>query len=342
MTSKRKIRFVVNPISGTNSKNKIITIIGSDINSEQFDYEVIMTENAGHARELAKEAVQKNYFAVVAVGGDGTINEIGSALINTKTALGIIPSGSGNGLGRSLHIPHNNVHECINIINSSLTHRIDYGTLSGHPFFCTCGVGFDAFISMKFSEAGKRGLRTYLEQTLNEYLKYKPETYILETESGKKKYKAFLIACANATQYGNNAYIAPQASLHDGLMDVTILEPFTFVDIPALTLQLFTRTIDWNGRIKTFKCKKVTIHRHTPGVAHVDGDPLNMEKDLPVEIIRGGLKIIVPRKIHKELLLVKKTTDFVNPLLNEMAIKNKKFLEKNLEYLEKLKETFGL
>ncbi len=116
---------------------------------------------------------------------------------------------------------------------------IDYGKINGTDFFCTCGVGFDAFVSLKFAHAGKRGLLTYLEKTLQESLKYEPETYELETENGVSKYKAFLIACGNASQYGNNAYIAPQATLTDGLLDVTILEPFTVLDVPSLAFQLF-------------------------------------------------------------------------------------------------------
>jgi len=342
MVDKKRIKFIINPLSGTGNKNLIIKSIGNYINIDIYDYDIAMSEYAGHAKVIAKECVENGYYAVVCVGGDGTVNEIGSSLINSNTVMGIIPCGSGNGLANTLHIPHN-AHECMKIINSSLTHSIDYGTISDNPFFCTCGVGFDAFISMKFSEAGKRGPRTYIEKTLNEYLKYKPETYTLETESGEKKYKAFLITCANASQYGNNAYIAPQASMRDGLMDVTILEPFTVLDIPTLTLQLFTRTIDLNGRIKTFRCKKLTIHRSNEGTAHVDGNPLNLGNDLPVEIIHNGLKIIVPRKIiHHDLPFIKKTTAFVNPLINEMATKNRKLIKKNLDYLEKLKNTFGL
>lgn len=341
MPNKKKIRFIVNPISGTSNKNGIIKQIGKNLDVDLYDYEIVVTEQAGHATVLAREAVEKKYFAVIAIGGDGTVNEIGKSLIHTDTALGIIPSGSGDGLARTLHIPHN-TQEAIKIINSSLIHRIDYGSMCDNSFFCTCGMGFDAFISMKFQEADTRGLRTYVEKTLYEYLRYKPETYTLVTDSGEKKYKAFLIACANASQYGNNAYIAPQASLHDGLMDVSILEPFTMVDIPKLALQLFTRTIDWNGRIKTFKCRKMTIHRAAEGVVHADGDPMMMGKDIDVEIIHGGLKVIVPRRIHSELPFVKKTNDFINPLLNEITIRNKKFIKKNLEYLEKLKNTFGL
>ena len=145
--------------------------------------------------------------------------------------------------------------KAINIINEGLIDIIDYGKINDVPFFCTCGVGFDAFVSLQFSKAGRRGPLIYLEKTLLESLKYKPETYELEMDGSTLRYKAFLIACGNASQYGNNAYITPQATLNDGLLDVTILEPFTVLDVPALSFQLFNRTIDQNSRIKTFRCK---------------------------------------------------------------------------------------
>lgn len=166
-------------------------------------------------------------------GGDGTINEIARSLVHTDTALGIIPCGSGNGLARHLHIPME-PKKALEVLNEGCLDTIDYGKINGTDFFCTCGVGFDAFVSLKFAHAGKRGLLTYLEKTLQESLKYQPETYELETENGVSKYKAFLIACGNASQYGNNAYIAPQATLTDGLLDVTILEPFTVWMYPLL------------------------------------------------------------------------------------------------------------
>ena len=131
---------------------------------------------------------------------------------------------------------------------------------------------------------------------MHESLSYKPETYEIENEEGTVKYKAFLIACGNASQYGNNAYIAPQASLTDGLMDVTILEPFTVLDVPSLSFQLFNKTIDQNSRIKTFRTKKIKIHRSKPGVMHYDGDPIMGGKDIEVELIPHGLNIIVSDK----------------------------------------------
>ena len=227
----KKLIFIVNPISGTQSKELILNLLDEKIDKEKYTWDVVYTKRAGHAIEIAAQAAEMKTDVVVAIGGDGTINEIGRSLVHTETALGIIPCGSGNGLARHLHIPME-PKKALEIINDGICDIIDYGKINGTDFFCTCGVGFDAFVSLKFANAGKRGLLTYLEKTLQESLTYQPETYELETEDGTYKYKAFLIACGNASQYGNNAYIAPQATLTDGLLDVTILEPFTVLDVP--------------------------------------------------------------------------------------------------------------
>lgn len=297
--NKKKIIFIVNPISGTQSKELVLSLLDEKIDKEMYTWEVVYTERAGHAIEIAADAADKNTDIVVAVGGDGTINEIARSLVHTNTALGIIPCGSGNGLARHLQISMD-PRKALEILNDGIIDIIDYGKINGTDFFCTCGVGFDAFVSLKFANAGKRGLLTYLEKTLQESLKYQPETYELETEDGTSKYKAFLIACGNASQYGNNAYIAPQATLTDGLLDVTILEPFTVLDVPALAFQLFNKTIDQNSRIKTFRCKKLCIHRSSPGVVHFDGDPMQADEDIKIELIQKGLRVVVPGDKKKD------------------------------------------
>ena len=291
MTDKKKYIFIVNPISGTHSKQAILRRIRNKMDTTDAEYSIVKTKYAGHATEIAAEAALNHVDVVVAIGGDGTVNEIGKALIHTQTALAIIPCGSGNGLARHLRIPMD-PKAAIDLLVDGQLECIDYGKINDIPFFCTCGVGFDAFVSLKFADSGKRGLLTYLENTLHESLTYEPETYEIVNEEGTQKYKAFLIACGNASQYGNNAYIAPQASLTDGLMDVTILEPFTVLDVPSLSFQLFNKTIDQNSRIKTMRTKKIIIHRTEPGVFHYDGDPIMGDKDLTVEIFHKGLWVV--------------------------------------------------
>lgn len=298
MRLKKTIIFVVNPKSGTEGKEAIIKKIEEHIDRSIYDYQIVKTAYAGHAEEIARNAARFYTDIIVAVGGDGTVNEIARGIIHTNSALGIIPCGSGNGLARHLHIPTDPL-SAIAILNRGYRLCIDYGKINNKPFFCTCGVGFDAFVSLKFADSGKRGPITYIQNTLKECLTYKPETYEIVNEEMSIKHKAFLIACANASQYGNNAYIAPQASLTDGLLDITILEPFTVLDVPSLAFRLFNKTIDQDSRIKTYQTKRVTIHRTKPSVIHIDGDPVMGEAELNVEIVPKGLNVITTPEDEK-------------------------------------------
>ncbi|MCD8292702.1 MAG: diacylglycerol kinase family lipid kinase [Prevotellaceae bacterium] len=300
---KRKIAFIVNPISGTQEKTHILKCVHERIDRDIYVPEIIHTDYAGQAVELAARLSAEGYFAVVAVGGDGTINEVARSLVGTRTALGIIPCGSGNGLARHLQLPME-AKRAVEVINEGVTGFMDYGKINDTPFFCTCGIGFDAFVSLKFSESGRRGPLTYLEKALVEILKYRPETYEVETDGSTSRYQAFLIACGNASQYGNNAYITPQATVTDGLLDVTILEPFTVLDVPSLAFQLFNKTIDQNSRIKTVRCRSLHIHRAKPGVVHFDGDPVMMGQDIEVDVIQHKLSVILPDKVEKQPLNV--------------------------------------
>lgn len=346
MNSLKKIIFIVNPISGTQTKKAITANIEKFINTKKYNHQIIATRYAGHATEIAANAVKDGIDIVVAVGGDGTINETARALIHTQTTLGIIPCGSGNGLARHLNIPMD-VRKAIETINKGLITTVDYGKINDIPYFCTCGVGFDAFVSMKFAQAGKRGIISYIENTLREGLRYEPETYEIENEDGTMCYKAFLITCANASQYGNNAYIAPKASLCDGLMDVTIMEPFTVLDIPSISIQLFNGTIDQNSRIKTMRCKRIRIRRNKPGVIHYDGDPVMAEKDLDIEIVGNGLKVITGEpegKSNIHLNVMQTIIDHFNELkpiseaiVEDLSERNKKLLILNKELLKRLK-----
>lgn len=284
----KKIVFIINPISGTGRKEIVEAAIHTHLDKDIFRPVIRYTEYVGHAAEIARQEAESGTEIVVAVGGDGTVNEVGRSLVNTQTALGVIPCGSGNGLARHLRIPME-TEEAVKLINECFIQSIDYGTINGEAFFCTCGVGFDAFISMKFAEAGKRGVATYVEKTLQDGFTYKPERYKVEIDGDATVHEAFLIACANASQYGNNAYIAPNASTRDGLLDVTILTPFTTLAAPQIVVQMFNRKLESNSHVKTFRAKHVRITRESEGAAHIDGDPKMMGSIIDVEIHPAAL-----------------------------------------------------
>ena len=319
MDKKIKIVFIVNPISGTSDKQHIIDLIPKHLDSNRFEWTIQKTEHKGHAAEYAGEAIREKVDVVVAVGGDGTVNEVARSLVHTDTALGVIPCGSGNGLARHLYIPMN-PDGALQVLANCHIEQLDYGMIDEEPFFCTCGVGFDAFISDRFSKSQRRGLFTYIENTLKEGLKYKPETYEITIDGELQVYKAFLIACANASQYGNNVYIAPNASMSDGLMDVTLMEPFTMLEAPQIAIQLFNKTIASNSHIRTFRCQHLHIKRRVPGVIHFDGDPKESGKEVDVRLVPGGIKMVINTNERNFLSpLLRTFSDFYHGVNEEIS-----------------------
>ena len=293
MNIKRKIVFIYNPISGSRRLIPVVPIIERFVNRDLYDYSIVSTEYKGHATELARQYAAQQYDAVIAVGGDGTVNEVGCGLIGTDTALGIIPCGSGNGLARHLGIPMD-PFKAVKWLDKSIFTEIDYGMMENQPFFCTCGVGFDAKVSDSFSKAGSRGVLTYLESIMKEIATYHNETYKLSFDNSSETFEAFFITCANADQWGNNAFIAPTASLQDGVLDVICAHPFSVVDAPLIAFQLFNKQIHKNPKVSVRKCRRVTITRDSEGPAHYDGEPVMLGKEIHIEIVSGGLKVLIP------------------------------------------------
>ena len=291
MDIKKSILFLVNPKSGVQKKKNIPRLIEKYIDKTKFDFSIETTQYAGHAGELAKEAAERGVDVVVAVGGDGTVNEVGSSLVHTDTALGEIPCGSGNGFARHVGVPID-VRKAIDFINASAISRVDYGKINGRPFFCACGVGFDALVSDHFAQGGRRGMFSYIQKTLTDWVTYKPETYKIETPHFKKSFKAFVIACGNAAQYGNNAYIAPYASMCDGLLTISIMAPFLPIEVPEVVAQLFTSNFVGSDHVTILSSRWVKIKRKSAGPVHYDGEPCMMDAELLVEVVPSGLKVL--------------------------------------------------
>lgn len=298
MIVKRKIVFVYNPISGGHKIIPVIPIIERFINTDLYDFSIVTTDHKGHATELAREYAAMHYDAIIAVGGDGTVNEVGCGLIGTDSAMGIIPCGSGNGLARHLGIP-TDPYKAVKWLDKSIFTDIDYGLIENHPFFCTCGVGFDAKVSESFSNAGTRGPLTYMESILKEIAIYKTSSYKLSFDNSSETFDCFIVTCANADQWGNNAFIAPTASLQDGLLDVVVVHPFTVIDAPLIALQLFNRQLDRNRNVTISKCRRLTITRPSEGPAHFDGDPILLGKEINIGLVPHGLKVLIPDKRRK-------------------------------------------
>jgi len=292
---KQKIAFIINPISGTGSKNNLPELIRDNLDMSQYSPEIITTEHRFHGRDLAKDFADKGYYAVVAVGGDGTVNEIARSIIHTDTALGIIPNGSGNGLARHLDIPMN-VKKAVQQLNHSEQIFIDYGTVNENPFFCTCGTGFDAYVSTEFAKGKQRGVMAYIEKMITGYFNYKSQQYHLVGEGIDLETKAFVLTFANAAQWGNNAYIAPLASVQDGKIDISILGNFPVIAIPTLALQLLTKTIDKDFFMTSLRTNDVTLYRDAPGPFHFDGEPYEEGREIHVKMVKDGLRVLVGKR----------------------------------------------
>lgn len=291
--SREKICLIINPISGNDSKRNIPEEVAAAFDQHHYDIFIRVTGYPEHATEIAREAAEKNYKYVLVAGGDGTVNEVAKPLVHTDTTLGIIPSGSGNGLARELGIPLD-TEKAIDIILRQHTRTIDYGIANGHIFFCTCGFGFDAFISDRFAEGKKRGPLGYVRNILESVVDFRSEEYEITSDDQTLRERAFILTCANASQYGNDAHIAPGASMDDGMMNVSILKPLNAIEIPQTTLQLFTNNIDKNSKMTSLVTRNLLIKRTRAGMMHVDGEPVTTGTEIKVETIHKGLRVLAP------------------------------------------------
>lgn len=294
---KTKVCVIINPVSGTESKKNIPEEVAAAFDQTQFDIIIRITGYPGHATEIAKDAVKNKFAYVLTVGGDGTVNEVAKALVNTNTVLGIIPFGSGNGLARDLHLSMDSEKAIKTILDGNIR-TIDYGSANEHIFFCTCGVGFDAFISDKFAEDKKRGPLGYVRNIVEGVIDFRSEEYEITHDEGTLNERAFLVTCANASQYGNEVYIAPGADMEDGKMNVSILKPLNANEIPQTTLQLLTKNIDKNSKMISLLTSNLTIKRSKPGMLHVDGEPVEAGKEINVTIYQKGLKVFAPKQLE--------------------------------------------
>lgn len=295
MEKRRKLQLIINPISGLGTKEGIEALAKSRLEAKGFEVNSAYTCGRGDATRLAKKAVKEGYYGVIAVGGDGTVNDTARALCDTDTALGIIPCGSGNGLARHLGIPVS-ASAAIKIIENDHIIQSDYGSVNDNPFFCTFGVGFDAAVSSNFARQHRRGKLTYIRSAIEEYIKFHPQVYAVSANGHVLTEKAFLIAVCNASQYGNNAYIAPTASITDGLLDITIIHSGNPINEAFLGVGLFTGYINSNTLIHTFRAPAAIIYRQDKGPAHLDGEPITIDDTMDIKCHANALKIFATDK----------------------------------------------
>jgi YegS/Rv2252/BmrU family lipid kinase len=300
---KERIAYIINPTSGITDKKAIAEHIGKTIDTNKFIFEIYYTKCINDGFRQAKEFAEHGFNRVIAVGGDGTVNEVARGLLDSNTALGIIPLGSGNGFARHIKISLNSqkanqTAQFGEIISS------DHGILNNKPFFCTAGSGFDAQVGHRFAKIGRRGFVSYAQASFMEYFNYSPQNYKITIDDKTFSRQAFMITFANASQWGYNAYIAPKANLNDGLIDLVIVSPFSFVIAPIIGLRVFTKSLYNSRNIEIYRTKKAIVEREKSGYVHIDGDPVNEGKILEIRAVPNKLKIIVPageKRLHSSL-----------------------------------------
>lgn len=286
----KKVAFIINPKAGVKKKIDLQQFIRDNF-SKSIPFDIILWENKDDFESIKKRIHEGGYTIAVACGGDGTVNQVAAAVKQTPVALGILPLGSGNGLARTLRIPMD-LKKALKTIETASIRLIDGGTINGHSFFCTCGVGFDAHIAGRFASSTKRGFWTYFKITMGEFFSYKPKQYTIQADDVRVTTPAFLITVANAGQWGNDVYIAPKAKIDDGIFHVSILKPFSNLTLPGLGLKIMNKRVHKSPSLQTLKGKNITISFDGVLPVHFDGEPTEFKDVIQVDVVPGALKVV--------------------------------------------------
>jgi diacylglycerol kinase (ATP) len=286
-----KYLFILNPISGA-KKNpfKIIDIVETVFKESAHEYEFAFTTKPGEAIKITQKAVSEKFDIIVAAGGDGTINEVASGLVESDSALGIIPLGSGNGIARSYNIPLD-TKESIEFLAKPKIVRVDVGKVNNRYFLGVCGMGYDAMIGKKFQEFGTRGPLPYFIIGVREFIRYKPENLKLEFNNNSIAVSPLLITISNTEQYGNGAVISPNANPQDGILEICIINPMSIFRAIYSSFKLFNKKIMDIPEYIMYKTNALKIISVETGVYHTDGEPHKRDIEMNIQVLNGAMKV---------------------------------------------------
>jgi diacylglycerol kinase (ATP) len=294
-----KTCFIINPCSGRNRRRPwLVRAIRDFVSARSLDAGVAVTEGPRHATELARTAVQRGCAIVVAVGGDGTMNEVAQALTNTPTALALVPCGSGNGLALHLGLSRT-LFGALQLLDGTTAGgiaAIDTGAVDDRPFFNAMGFGFDAEVSRRFNGLTRRGLPAYVRATIGVLRSVRSERCTIVAGSRRETLETVLVAVANSDQYGNNARIAPGARVNDGELDLIAVRPTGVWGLAGLVPRLFLGTIDRSAHVMRLRGSCFTIERTAPGIVHADGETHEAGATIVVRVNPRNLRVVVPAK----------------------------------------------
>lgn len=286
----QKILFIINPIAGKKAGKNIHQDIIRYLDTDSFIAHFKYSEYAGHISEITKQASVGEYKAIVAVGGDGTVNEIGRVLVHSNMPMGIIPIGSGNGLARHLKIPLS-IKGAVELINKMDIRQMDAIRIKGMYSFCVAGIGYDAEISRKFQQMKARGLFSYIIACLRCFNQSKNQNFIVRTKQKEHHLNGFMMCFANASQFGNNAYIAPGADVSDGIIDLVLVKKPSYLQIPLFAFKTLTGTVENHSLYSRIKGKAFEITQEND-FAHLDGEPIKVGTKFTVSIEEKVLRVI--------------------------------------------------
>ena len=297
LTVRPPLAFIINPAAGSSRRGSgsadLVGAIRRCCAAAGADHEVAFTERPGHGRELAAALAGRGFSPVVAWGGDGTVNEVASALMRRDAVLGIVPAGSGNGLARELGISLR-PGEAIETALRGRDRVIDVGELAGRPFVNLAGVGLPASVADLFARLSGRGLAGYVLATARELLRYRSERYAVATRERTIEQPALFIELANGRQYGNGAVVAPHARLDDGRLDLVSVDPIGPARAAWGLWRLFNGTIDRHSYVHCSRVDRVTVSADRPLRFHVDGEPVRGGCRLSATVHPAALRVRVP------------------------------------------------
>ena len=285
-----KVFLIINKYAGNMSGAKAVDIVIPYLKRKGYSVEYSFTNHPGHATELSSKASMDGFDLIVAVGGDGTVNEVAQGILGSITPLGIIPVGSGNGMARELGISMN-MHQSARMLFEGKNLQLDVCRLNKQHFLCTSGIGFDAMIADKMSKASSRGFLRYVQLVIQESIKFKPFDIRMKIDGVIIAEQVFLITFANASQFGNNAFIAPGASMTDGLIDVVVVKKFPKIWMPVFAVALFTKLIPKLPFVDCYKAKNIELEMADTTVFHYDGEPGKL--NVPALVFIDTQKIVV-------------------------------------------------
>lgn len=298
MSESRKVLFIINRHSGTGYRDSLEGRIVSACEKRGLECNIEFTKKPGHGTTLAKMAVKKNYAAVFAVGGDGTVNEVAQGLLHSSVPLGIIPKGSGNGLARHLHIPLQ-IDKALHLLELKRVVPIDTFTINGRLSLNVSGIGFDGFVAGQFGKDGKRGLAGYGKLVVTNFKRFKEFTSTLKTQEDTSQRKAFIISIANSSQFGNNAIIAPQASVCDSELDICIVKKMNVWQGLGFVNKLFTHSLHRSRLITHLRTRAISITTENQIPYHIDGEAVGSASQFDINIDPASLLVSIPEGQYK-------------------------------------------